>query len=191
MVVANFAPWGQPVVFVMNHWKSRYGARAAAYSARAIEARALRRELDRRLANDPAAAIVVAGDFNDDIDDAIPQACAGFALDEHAVLADGLLLYNLSASLPPSKRGSYYYNKENRWNSFDFMCVSRGLLRKGKPMSAWVVKRDSYEIFVLEKMRMNKGAPLPFRRLYTKQGVLNYTGYSDHFPVRLMLEFRP
>lgn len=191
VIVADFALEGGLLTVMVNHWKSHYGAKAVAYAARAQEARAVRAELDRRLALDPAAAIVVAGDFNDDIDAAVPQGCAGFVLEEAAVLADGLLLFNLAAPLQPDQRATYYYGPARRWNSFDSINVTRGLLSKGAPRSPWRVKAGSYSVFATDAMRLDNGAPLPFRRVTTRFGRLVYNGYSDHFPVRLTLETRP
>jgi endonuclease/exonuclease/phosphatase family metal-dependent hydrolase len=191
VIVADFEVEGRRLTVMANHWKSHYGSKAVAYAARALEARAVRAELDRRLLLDPAAAIVVAGDFNDDVDAAVPQGCAGFVLEEAAVLADGLLLYNAAAPLQPEKRATYYYAQARRWNSFDAISVTRGLLPKGNPPSPWSLKKDSYAVFATAAMRLENDAPLPFRRVTTRFGRLVYSGYSDHFPVRLTLETRP
>ncbi|MDD5704962.1 MAG: endonuclease/exonuclease/phosphatase family protein [Kiritimatiellae bacterium] len=192
VIIAEFGEPGRRLTVMANHWKSRYGKKSEADAARTIEARAVRAELDRRLKANPSAAIIVAGDLNDDIDGAIPQACAGFVLDEGAVLADGRLLYNLSAALTPEARGTYYYNQGRRWNSFDSMSVSRGLLPKGVPPSPWRVRAKSYGAFSIPEMRMaGSGAPLPFRRVRTRAGSRVYDGYSDHFPIKAIIEMRP
>ena len=75
------------------------------------------------LGKDPAAAIIVTGDFNDNIDDEVPQNAGGFSLDRKEVLAEGTKLFNLSSELPPEKRNTYFYSQTKTWNSFDQMNV--------------------------------------------------------------------
>jgi endonuclease/exonuclease/phosphatase family metal-dependent hydrolase len=191
MIVADFMIDGRPLVVIANHWKSRYGPKAESDAVRTLEARVLRAELDRRLKADPAAAIVVAGDFNDNVDDDIPAAHAGFSLDAAAVLQDGRLLFNLASGLSPDERGTYFYTRTKRWNSFDMIAVSRGMLPNGLPASPWRVRPAAYRIHAPTHMRQEHGAPIPFRRVRTRDGWRNYIGYSDHFPVVVTVDTRP
>lgn len=191
MIVADFVIDGRPLTVIGNHWKSRYGPKAESDAVRELEARVLRAELDRRLKDDPAAALVVTGDFNDDIDDVIPAMHAGFSLDAGTVLQDGRLLFNLSSSLPPAERGTYYYSRSQRWNSFDMIAVSRGMLTNGLPAAPWMVRPSAFRIHAPARMRQEHGAPNPFRRVRTREGWRSYTGYSDHFPVVVTVEVRP
>ncbi len=192
IIVADFELEGARLTVMMNHWKAHGGRKLESAALRATEARAARAELDRRLADDPAAAIVLLGDFNDDVDGAFLTGCAGCVLDETAVLADGRLLFNLAATLPPAERGTYYYAQARRWNNFDSISVSRGLLAKGVPPSPWVVKRSSYRVHAPGRMRMeNTGAPLPFRHIRSGGQSRFAAGYADHFPVVAVVELRP
>ena len=191
ILVADFVLDGRPLTVMVNHWKSRYGKKRESDTLRELEARTVRAEAERRLQEDPAAAILVVGDFNDNVDSVIPMAHAGFALDEAAVLQDGLLLFNLSATLPAGARGTYYYSQGRTWNSFDMINISRGLLTNGVPASPWQIRPETFRIHAPPSMRQENGAPYPFRRVGTRQGQRIYTGYSDHFPVVVTVEPRP
>jgi endonuclease/exonuclease/phosphatase family metal-dependent hydrolase len=191
ILVADFMLEGRPLTVMVNHWKSRYGKKRESDTLRELEARTVRAEAERRLQEDPAAAILVVGDFNDNVDSVIPMAHAGFALDEAAVLQDGLLLFNLSATLPAGARGTYYYSQGRTWNSFDMINISRGLLTNGVPASPWQIRPETFRIHAPPSMRQENGAPYPFRRVGTRQGQRIYTGYSDHFPVVVTVEPRP
>ena len=191
IVSADFEIDGRSLTVIANHWKSRYGKKAEADEMRELEARTVRAEINRRLKSDPAAAIVVTGDFNDNIDSLIPLAHAGFSLDEEVVRQDGRLLFNLSATLPLKARGTYFYGQAKSWNSFDMINISRGLLTNGVPASPWMINPAHFGIYAPPKMRQENGAPYPFRRVRTKQGTQNYTGYSDHFPIHVTVEVRP
>ena len=191
ILVADFMLEGRPLTVMVNHWKSRYGKKRESDTLRELEARTVRAEAERRLREDPAAAILVVGDFNDNADSVIPIAHAGFVLDEAAVLQDGLLLFNLSATLPAGARGTYYYSQGRTWNSFDMINISRGLLTNGVPASPWQIRPETFRIHAPPNMRQENGAPYPFRRVGTRQGQRIYTGYSDHFPVVVTVEPRP
>lgn len=58
-------PGGPPLEVWVVHLKSNSGGREAAEPIRLAEATAVRRLLDERLADDPAARIAVVGDYND------------------------------------------------------------------------------------------------------------------------------
>ena len=138
------------------------------------------------------------GDFNDNVDAQTLTRDAGFVL--WAPLAvrtnRAAVLFNLSGLLPPAARGTFYYGKERVWNSFDSISVSRGMLPGSPRMAVWQVVTNAYGPFVLQQQRDRYGHPLAFYRTRKKDedGVLqdNYvTGYSDHFPVRMVLQAGP
>ena len=191
IIVADFVLGGRPLTVMVNHWKSRYGKKTESDALRELEARTVRAEVARRIGDDPAAALLVVGDFNDNVDNVIPIAHAGFSLDEAAVRQDGRLLFNLSSTLPVTARGTYYYSQGRTWNSFDMVNISRGLLTNGVPASPWQIRPETFRIHAAARMRQENGAPYPFRRVGTRQGQRIYTGYSDHFPVVVTVEARP
>ena len=191
VLACDFVFGGRRLTVLANHWKSQLGKKAESDAIRAQEARSVREFIDRRLKDDPAAAILVAGDFNDDITSHILTDEAGFATDVRRVLADpsGRLLYNLSAGLPPEGRGTYYYSPSKKWDTFDSMSVTRSLLAGPSKEGGWQVRAGSYGVFKQKEQCFPSGAPIPFHRVRSKEAGDEYlTGYSDHFPVRVELE---
>ena len=189
-VIATFTYHNRPLIVMGNHWKSKLGKKQESNELRAKCAQAVRDELDRILKENPGAAILVTGDFNDDASSPALRDVAKFSVDEDAVRndPDGLSLYNLSATLPADEKGTYYYAAGKKWNMLDTMAVTRGMYG-GKPNAPWQVKRGSYQVFKTPAQCTKDGAPLPFRRIRRKDiGDIYSTGYSDHFPVRVILQ---
>ncbi|MDD4102613.1 MAG: endonuclease/exonuclease/phosphatase family protein [Kiritimatiellae bacterium] len=193
VLAGDFVIGGRALTVLVNHWKSQLGKKDESDEMRRNEALTVRAYLDQRLTIDPAAAIMVAGDFNDMPESPILVEAAGFVLDELLVRGDpnGKLLYNLTGTLAEGQRGSYYYAPKQQWNTLDAIIVSRSMLTEVKPHASWGVIFDSYEIFKSEAQLDKEGHPLPFRRVRNKTvGDVYFTGYSDHFPVRVTLYAR-
>lgn len=191
VLACDFVFDGRRLTVVMNHWKSQLGKKPESDAIRIAEARSVREFLDRRLKADPAAAILVAGDFNDSVTSPILTGEAGFSIERQRVCDDrtGRLLYNLSGELPEASRGTYYYSPAKQWNSFDSMSVTRSMLDGVNPAGPWHVRVASYGAFRMPEQCSQSGAPLPFRRVRSKEvGDVYLTGFSDHFPVRVELE---
>ncbi|MEI8244160.1 MAG: endonuclease/exonuclease/phosphatase family protein [bacterium] len=196
ILVARFEVSGRPLTVCLNHWKSWVGPQKENVQIRTVEARASRAEVAQRLAATPAAAVLALGDFNDNIDAASLTREAGFVpwTPQAAATNQAAVLYNLSGMLTGAvARGTYYYGKDRVWNSFDSISVSPGMLSGGALTSAWQVVTGSYGPFALPQQRDGEGRPLPFHRMRKKdeRGVIRdtyFTGYSDHFPVRVVLQ---
>ncbi len=191
VLICRFIFDERPVTLVVNHWKSQLGKKAVSDEIRGIEAQAVRAWLDDQLQLDPAAAILVAGDFNDNPESPVIVEKAGFVTDESRVRTDptGRLLFNLTATLPEDSRSTYYYAKTDRWQTLDAMSVSRGMLEGCRPAAPWRVSDSGYTIFRTPAQKLKNGAPRPFRRMRGKAyGDIFQTGYSDHFPIRVVLE---
>jgi len=193
VLACGFAFDGKPLTVLVNHWKSQLGKKDESDEIRRKEARAVREYLDLRLKDEPSAAILVAGDFNDAPASPILTEAAGLDPDERRVRGDasGRLLFNLAGSLPETARATYYYAAAKQWNTMDSISVTRGMLEGVEPASAWRVKKYGYRVFKSPAQCSETGAPLPFRRVRNKEvGDVFLTGYSDHFPVRVELEAR-
>jgi endonuclease/exonuclease/phosphatase family metal-dependent hydrolase len=196
ILIARFEMHGRPLTVCLNHWKSWIGPASENVRIRTTEAQAARAEITGRLAGNAAAAIMALGDFNDNVEAASLTRDAGFVLWPPAqplATHGAAVLYNLSGLLSTEARGTYYYGKDRVWNSFDSISVSRGMLPGGAQTSVWQVVTNSYGPFVLPPQRDEAGRPLPFRRVRKKDatGVIRdtyLTGYSDHFPVRVVLQ---
>lgn len=189
IVIADFAVAGQPLTVIANHWKSRYGEADGAGDMRAAQAAAVAGIVDRRLEADPSAAIIVAGDFNDDFDGPAVLGVLGSSTNlAPAAISGGSRLFNLHSGLEPAGRGTIYYRAAKKWNSFDSMHVSRALLDAGLSPDGWKVSAGTYRVFSRPYM-LRDGIPLPYRitsQAGTKKRVYQ-TGFSDHLPVKVSL----
>jgi endonuclease/exonuclease/phosphatase family metal-dependent hydrolase len=175
-----------------NHWKSRVGDKQQSDATRSYMASKVKASWNYLLKQNPAAAVVVTGDFNDDIEDYVPRVAGGFSLDRAEVLRGGTNLFSISSELPVEKRSTYFYSQTKTWHSFDQMNVSRGLLKEGRPASPWYTSSELFEVVATDKQRQKDyfNAPYPFRRIGTKYGQKILSGYSDHFPVLIHLKAR-
>ncbi|HRR33650.1 MAG TPA: endonuclease/exonuclease/phosphatase family protein, partial [Kiritimatiellia bacterium] len=193
VLACEFNVGGRSLTVLVNHWKSQLGKKAESDDIRRREALAVRAYLDARLERDPAAAMLVAGDFNDAPESPILVDAAGLVPDEARVRADtsGRLLFNLSASLPEEKRATYYYAAGKKWNVMDSISATRGMLEGVEPAAPWGVAKNGYSVVKTPAQHDADGIPIPFRFVRSKtKGNAFKTGYSDHFPVRVKLKAR-
>jgi len=196
MLVADFKVDGAPLTLFVNHWKSQAlydGMKKTDSDAlRRSEAQISRRAVAARLKKNPAAAILLTGDLNDNIDCDILEKNAGLALKREMLRVDPTLLFNLSADLPAKARGTYYYASGKKWNSFDSISVSAGMLDAFTPAAPWRVVPGSYTLFRFPAHLDDDGRPSPFRFVRSKaKGNRFIYGYSDHLPVCVALERPP
>lgn len=195
-LVVQFRPGGVPLTVIVNHWKSRWGGAAETAPLRMRQALAVRRRVDAILEEEPDAAVLVAGDFNDDVDDASLVEGLRATINRKVVVdaEDGRFLYNLHGELPEGERGTFYYRRRDVWNSFDSMSVSRSMLpdSDGAGGAAWQVVPDTYGVVRLPQLLTEAATPKSFRRFKNKEtDRWEYRkGYSDHLPVRMTLRRR-
>lgn len=194
VLTCDFTFFGGDLTVVVNHWKSKLGQPAQSNFIRQRQAQSVRDFIDRKLSQNPAAAIVVTGDFNVDIDESVLTESAGFltTLDELQEPANTNKLYNLAGALSERERATYYYSPHEKWNSLDSISVTRGMVGL-PPATLWQVKPDSYTVYNPEKICFKGvGSPLPYRRVRsTKYGDRFIAGYSDHFAIYVILEKCP
>jgi endonuclease/exonuclease/phosphatase family metal-dependent hydrolase len=191
VLACDFRIHDRSLTILANHWKSQLGKKAESDDIRRIEAKAVRKFIDARLKDDPAAAILVTGDFNDAINSKILIEDAGFSLDESDVRTNTTqrLFWNLSGMLPDTACGTYYYAAAKRWSSFDSISVSSGMLTNHTPAAPWCVKPATYAIYKYPDHVETNGTPKPFRYIRSKvNGSRMVMGFSDHFPVRVELQ---
>lgn len=191
VLVCDFIINDRPLTVMVNHWKSQLGKKEDSDLIRSTEAKAVRKFIDTRLEKQPASAILVLGDLNDNVTAPILVQDAGLSLDEERVRTNTTtrLFWNLSGLFPENERGSYYYSAAKRWNSFDSISVSPGLLTNSTSSASWQVKPKTYSIFKYPDHVQTNGTPKPFRYIRSKaNGSRMVMGFSDHFPVRVELE---
>ena len=173
---------GHPLIVFVNHWKSR-ASDLNAEQTRRLNAQTLRDRVDKILAEDPSADIILAGDFNSQYNQtkANPHLgktgvndVLGSQGDEAATAgANGFSLYNLWHELPPDKRFSDSYGGE--WGTLMQKMITPGLYdHRGVQYVD-----NSFEVVILKGF--NTVGPLNLPRRWTNAG--EGAGTSDHFPI--------
>ena len=179
-------PGGAPLVVLASHWTSRLSDRTGA--KRAAYADTLSKLVAGLRRDDPAADVIVAGDFNDQPGDPSVRDHLNAVADPAAVVAAGgesagtPLLLDLAARLDPAREGTYDYR--GRWEVLDHVVVSPGLL-DGR---GWTVLPDTFRVENGRAFRYGRdGRPWKFGGPKNP----NPRGPSDHFAVTVRLTARP
>ena len=147
---------GEKFYFIVNHWPSR-GAQSPVRERAGYQVRKLKEAL---LAQDPGARIVIMGDLNDDPNNAsvdAPESLGAKHKESDVTSPDDLynpwwdMLYNKGI-------GTLYYR--GKWNLFDQIIFSAGLLDKSHPerlhlLTNAVFSRD----YLLQQEGKYKGTP--------------------------------
>ena len=162
----------EPLVIIINHWKSKLGGAEETEGSR-IEAARLLSELIRIRLEEHSGAVLAAGDFNESHDEferigglyATAMANGGLAG------AEELELYNPWDDA--ACEGSYYY--DNRWETIDQFFLSEGFFDG----AGW--DYSSFSIAAVDFNSTVDGKPLGWRSSTN-------TGASDHFPILLELK---
>lgn len=168
-------------VLVGNHWPSRSGGQLESEPYRMMAGETLA-YFNQRIqdVHSQAIPILVMGDFNDEpfnrsiTEYAKSTLSADRVLNAHSVP----WLYNLMWEAIGSRAGTFYYS--DAYNVLDQFMVSRGMLIDNAKLK---VQQGSIRIEVFPEMSKN-GIPRKFGR---PAEALDQEGYSDHFPISLVL----
>ncbi len=170
---------GEQLYFIVNHWPSRRGGSFKSESKRVLSAKLNLRLIDSILDFDPAAKILLMGDFNDDPDNkSIAQVLK--AKSEPTDLDNFHGLFNPMALM--YKRGFHSLVYRDNLNLFDQIILTTSFLKKDyssfRYYKAGIYNKDD----MIQRFGRFQG--YPYRSF--EQG--NYAGgYSDHFPVYVYL----
>lgn len=171
---------GDTLHFIVNHWPSRLGGEKRSSPKREMAARLTRRIVDSILAVSPQAKIIVTGDLNDDpINKSVVEVMRAPKEDDYTKLEPGQM-FNASYGL--FKRGVGTLCYRGQWNLFDQMLLSQGLVGKDRSTLKFYGFRIFNDPMLLQKSGRYAGYPLR-----THAGGVYLNGYSDHFPVYLIL----
>ncbi|MCL1920859.1 MAG: endonuclease/exonuclease/phosphatase family protein [Kiritimatiellaeota bacterium] len=192
MICATFSTGASELTVIMCHWKSKLIPAGMTEqdvdNIRIREAKVARRAFERKLRKNPGAAVMVMGDFNDDVTSPILTRDGGLLVSRGLLKTNPTCLYNLSADIPANRRGTYYYYPKRLWNSLDSISVSPAMLDASQA-STWTVQEGSYQIFKYPEHLDANSRPKSFRLVRPKDADPYYIyGYSDHFPVTVTLE---
>lgn len=155
---------GEPVHFLVNHWPSRRAGPELTNYKRVAAAKVNLEIINEIQQQNPNAAIVCMGDFNDN-----PKS---ESIQKHLMQA----LFNPMTELHSYSRGSSKYRKQ--WFLFDQILISPQLIRNNNA-GLQFKNADIFDpLFLREHRGRFKGNP--FR---TFAGNKHLGGFSDHFPV--------
>jgi hypothetical protein len=169
---------GDTVHVFVNHWPSRSGGEERSIPARAAAAGVVKHQLDSLMAISPNTKAIIMGDLNDDpVSPSLTKVLMAKGKMEE-VEAGGI--YNPFWDKYKSGDGTSPY--QDAWGLFDQSLVSYGWLNKDQTgfffHKAFIFNKE----FLIQKTGKY--------RSYTKRtwdGTTYNYGYSDHFPVYLVM----
>jgi hypothetical protein len=177
-LVVSGSFFGEPLTVIVNHWPSRRGGELASRPNRIAAAKVCRHIADSVSKLDPKNKVIIMGDFNDDP----PNESVKKTLKTCSKIEDAAkdVFFNPMASLYKQGIGTLAW--QDSWNLFDQTIINEPLIPSGYKTFQY------YKAFVFNKAYLKsdfgnfKG--YPFR---TYSGGTYTAGYSDHFPVYILL----
>ncbi|MBI9065401.1 MAG: endonuclease/exonuclease/phosphatase family protein [Marinilabiliaceae bacterium] len=169
---------GEPMHFIVNHWPSRWGGEERSRPLRIEAAKVSRSIIDSILVTDAKAKVMLMGDLNDDpINESVTEHLHAKENKRQVKKGD---LFNPLQEYFSKGEGSLAY--KGKWNLFDQIIFTKSVLKKGKGN----YKYKHSGIYDEQDIRVAEGPykGYPFR---TYVGSNYHGGYSDHFPVYIML----
>lgn len=169
---------GEPIHVIVCHWPSRYGGdKSTKY--REMAASITLSIVDSLQSINPYANVVIMGDLNDDPTNSSTRVVLNAKKNTKDVKKGGL--YNTVWKLYDKGIGSLAY--QNKWNLFDQIIISYGLLGKHSQSGLMFWKSEIFNRdFLIKKEGKRKGYPW---RTFENNTFID--GYSDHFPALIYL----
>jgi len=170
---------GEDVSIIVAHWPSRRGGQKASEPNRIQAAQLGRKIIDSLLNDNPAAKIILMGDLNDDpINKSVAEYIRAKGKVEKMTSGD---MYNVMYDHYKSGNGTLAWN--DAWNLFDQIIVSESFVNKDTTSyifhKSFVYKKD----YIIQQEGNYAGYPLR-----THAGGVYLNGYSDHFPVYMVIK---
>lgn len=169
---------GEPMHFIVNHWPSRRGGEKGSSPFRIAAARLSRSLVDSIRALDKDAKVIVMGDLNDDPTDKSIYDVLEARPDQKRL--KGNQLFNATGLLFSKGIGTLAYR--GKWNLFDQIVLTPSFLESKQGGYRYHSTRIFNESFLTVQEGRYKG--YPFRSFV---GNNFHGGYSDHFPVYVVL----
>ncbi|MBX2889412.1 MAG: endonuclease/exonuclease/phosphatase family protein [Saprospiraceae bacterium] len=179
-------PGGHDLILIGNHWPSRSGGQYESEPYRIMVAETLSYWIDRIYEiKGNNAPIVVMGDFNDEPFNRSLEDYANSTRNRDKVLNARSVpyLHNLMWPFYTKGLGTHYFNLPVLLDQF---MVSRSIASSAASTSFVV---DSVDIINLPGMTRGEYR-IPVRHSRPSQQDYNPNGYSDHLPIRLVLNER-
>ena len=180
---------GNLLIAIGNHWPSRSGGEweSEPYRMMAGETLAYWHERIREEVGDDAG-ILAMGDFNDE---PFNRSMTTYALSGNSrakvTRAQNPRFFNLMWPFLGQGVGSHYF--DNFPNVLDQFIVSKGLLTKGSGIEVKKASDDSYPVAIERFAEMVSGGTYPSPIRFSRPSAKDYNanGYSDHFPISVIL----
>lgn len=169
---------GDTMHFIVAHWPSRRGGEKASRPKRIMAAELGRHITDSLLARNAQARVVYMGDLNDDpIDASVERFLRSSG--EKAQAVDGRFFNPMVASY---RKGIGSLAWQDSWNLFDQVMLSPALVQPAAGHFHYYGMRVFNQPYLRQKEGNYAGYPLR-----TFVGDQYAAGYSDHFPVYVIL----
>ena len=169
---------GDTVHVFVNHWPSRSGGEERSMPARAAAAKVAKNKIDSIMGANAASKVVLMGDLNDD--PISPSVAKVLGAKGNETKVKPTELFNPWVEMYKKGIGTLAY--QDAWGLFDQIIISGNWLAKDQPgyyyQRAFIFNKD----FLVQKTGKFRG--------YSKRtwdGMTYNYGYSDHFPVYLMM----
>ena len=169
---------GETISLIVNHWPSRSSGESVTRPRRNSAATLTRHLVDSLFTINTDSKIIVMGDLNDDpVNESLRKYLR--ATDNPDKLKNGEL-FNCMYPLFKKGVGSLYY--QDGMNLFDQIIISPALLGKDYSSYKYYTARVFNKSFLVQSDGQYKDYPL---RTYV--GTTFQGGYSDHFPVYILI----
>jgi hypothetical protein len=169
---------GEPLHVIVAHWPSRRGGEKRSAPMRNTAGELGRKIADSLLAIDPAAKIIYMGDLNDDPVNKSVTHYLKAQNNKNDTTGSGF--YNPMYDL--YKKGVGTLAWRDSWNLFDQTLLSTSLMKRDFSSFRYYGVRVYNKPYIAQKEGNFKGYPLR-----TFAGGSYTGGYSDHFPVYIIL----
>ncbi len=168
----------EPVSILVNHWPSRRGGEKASRPNRNAAATLARHIADSITTHNPKAKVIVMGDLNDDpVNDCVKKNIGTYA---DILQAKEKLYYNPMENLYKQGNGTLAF--KDSWNLFDQLLLNNQWI----PGDYKTWKYYTVRVFNKDFLKVASGnfKGYPWR---TYNGSVYAGGYSDHFPVFIVI----
>ncbi|MGG5507451.1 MULTISPECIES: endonuclease/exonuclease/phosphatase family protein [unclassified Myroides] len=166
---------GEEVHFIVNHWPSRVGGEKLSSVNREAAAALNRKIIDSLQRINPQAKIITMGDLNDGPFNTSVKKILQTEGDRTKVQPQGL--FNPMDKMAKNGYGTLAYR--DHWDIFDHLILTEAFL--GKDYSSWCYWKAQIfqKPFMIQTTGQYQGYPL--------RNTTNEPGFSDHFPVYVLL----
>ncbi len=168
------------ISFIVNHWPSKLGG-AKSVVSREAAAKLTRSIVDTIVNKNPKAKVVIMGDFNDEPNS--KSILKHLNTKKKISQTNPKDIYNPMYAMYRSGIGSYAYR--DNWSLIDQIMVTYGLLKPAPNSYKFISAHVYRNPMIMLKTQTGSFEDYPFR---TFAGGVYQGGYSDHFPVYIILK---